>query len=112
MWPCHPLIRCARALPSTKPACLADLSDDDALLVAVFEDLVVVSEGKVHSVGNADVGSATEGDKKARATIKEACPKCGHPELEYYTMQLRSADEGQTVFYNCVKCGHTFNTNT
>ena len=78
----------------------------------VFEDLIVVSEGKVHSVGNIDVGSATDEGKKARAIIKEPCPVCKHPELEYYTMQLRSADEGQTVFYNCTNCGHTFNTNT
>ena len=78
----------------------------------MFEELVVVSESQVYKVGDLDVGSATESDKKARATIKEDCPKCGHPELEYYTMQLRSADEGQTVFYNCTKCGHTYNTNT
>ena len=31
--------------------------------------------------------------------VDEACPKCGNPEMMYYTMQLRSADEGQTVFY-------------
>lgn len=25
--------------------------------------------------------------------------ECGHDEMEYFTMQLRSADEGQTVSY-------------
>ena len=50
--------------------------------------------------------------KAARATITEDCPQCKHPTLEFYTMQLRSADEGQTVFYECPKCTHTFSVNT
>ena len=53
-----------------------------------------------------------EGSGPARATVEEACPKCNHPEMEFYTMQLRSADEGQTVFYECKKCGHLFSVNT
>ncbi|KAI9104694.1 hypothetical protein DFS34DRAFT_604098 [Phlyctochytrium arcticum] len=40
------------------------------------------------------------------ATIKEKCPKCDAPEMVFHTAQLRGADEGQTVFYNCVVCGH------
>ncbi|ONK64281.1 uncharacterized protein A4U43_C07F24040 [Asparagus officinalis] len=47
-----------------------------------------------------------------RAVVNEACPQCQHPELEYYTKQLRSADEGQTVFYECPKCGHKYSVNT
>mmetsp|Transcript_53260 Transcript_53260/g.64221 ORF Transcript_53260/g.64221 Transcript_53260/m.64221 type:complete len:120 (+) Transcript_53260:219-578(+) len=46
-----------------------------------------------------------------RATVEEACVKCGHPEVGFYTMQLRSVDEGQTVFYECPKCKYTWSLN-
>ncbi|ORY90437.1 transcription factor S-II-domain-containing protein [Syncephalastrum racemosum] len=48
---------------------------------------------------------------EAEAMIKEKCPNCGNPEMAYHTMQLRSADEGQTVFYNCKKCGYKYSVN-
>lgn len=35
----------------------------------------------------------------------ESCPKCGKQGLSYYTMQLRSADEGSTVFYEVRNLG-------
>lgn len=50
-------------------------------------------------------------NKRQRATVDEACPKCGTVGLEFYTMQLRSADEGQTVFYECKECGHKYSQN-
>ena len=67
-------------------------------------------------LGDEDVGAAVrraggKADAK-RAVVKEECPKCKNDTMEYYTAQLRSADEGQTVFYNCLKCSHTFSVNT
>jgi hypothetical protein len=38
--------------------------------------------------------------------IEEECEKCHAKEVSFHTMQLRSADEGQTVFYHCLKCGY------
>jgi DNA-directed RNA polymerase I subunit RPA12 len=49
---------------------------------------------------------------KDGATIQEKCPKCDHFEMVFHTAQLRSADEGQTVFYNCVKCGYKYSINS
>lgn len=37
--------------------------------------------------------------------VERKCIKCGNDTMSYATLQLRSADEGQTVFYTCLKCG-------
>ena len=53
-----------------------------------------------------EVQTVTE-DLQRDAVIKETCPKCGREEVRYYTQQLRSADEGTTVFFHC-ECGHKY----
>ncbi|KAL1311784.1 hypothetical protein AAFC00_001868 [Neodothiora populina] len=59
-----------------------------------------------------DVQTLTEDDMETSAKIRETCPKCGREEVFYYTKQLRSADEGSTVFYTCKEgCGYKWNTN-
>ncbi|KAI5148096.1 DNA-directed RNA polymerase I subunit RPA12 [Enteropsectra breve] len=40
------------------------------------------------------------------ALIDKKCSNCGHDKMIYNTAQLRSADEGQTVFYKCEKCAY------
>ena len=52
--------------------------------------------------------SLKENELKDGATIKEKCPQCGNEEMNYHTLQLRSADEGATVFYTCTSCGYEF----
>lgn len=47
----------------------------------------------------------------AQQVISEECPQCQHPEMRFSEVQMRSADEGTTIFYTCPKCGHKFNTN-
>lgn len=58
-----------------------------------------------------DVQEITESEIQIEATINMTCDKCGCGEVRYYTQQLRSADEGTTVFYTCPQCGNKWNTN-
>ena len=46
------------------------------------------------------------------AKADEACPACGKREMTFTTAQLRSADEGQTIFFSCGACGHTYSLNS
>ncbi|KAG8425126.1 DNA-directed RNA polymerase I core subunit rpa12 [Metarhizium acridum] len=47
---------------------------------------------------------------KTSSTVQERCPKCGREEVTYTNVQLRSADEGSTLIYNC-ECGHSWHEN-
>eukprot|EP00037_Helgoeca_nana_P002340 m.33221 g.33221 ORF g.33221 m.33221 type:complete len:139 (+) comp12512_c0_seq2:116-532(+) len=51
--------------------------------------------------------SASEGTK-----TDEMCPACGKREMTFTTAQLRSADEGQTIFFSCQGCGNKYNLNS
>lgn len=71
-----------------------------------------VEESSVQAQTNISSKSTPTSKKASKhATIEEPCPKCGHPELYFYTMQLRSVDEGSTVFYECPKCSHKYSQN-
>lgn len=50
-------------------------------------------------------------NRKTQAIVEETCPKCCFGKASFYTMQMRSADEGQTVFYSCMKCSHKWKQN-
>jgi rubredoxin len=40
--------------------------------------------------------------------VDRKCPNCKSDKMSYATLQLRSADEGQTVFYTCTKCKYVY----
>jgi DNA-directed RNA polymerase I subunit RPA12 len=46
-------------------------------------------------------------DRKTEAVTNHTCNRCGRTEMFFTTVQLRSADEGSTVFYRCV-CGYKY----
>lgn len=55
--------------------------------------------------------AAAAADTDNAALINEKCPECGNPQVQFRTLQLRSADEGTTVFYTCPKCNYKWSTN-
>lgn len=36
------------------------------------------------------------------------CPKCKHSLAYFWTLQTRGADESETKFFKCEKCGYTW----
>lgn len=48
--------------------------------------------------------AAKEEDTDEGPIVERVCPKCGNDRMSYATLQLRSADEGQTVFFTCTNC--------
>ncbi len=48
-------------------------------------------------------------EKSERLPVtEEQCPKCGNEKAYFWSKQTRAADEPETRFYKCVKCGHTW----
>ncbi|KAL2814207.1 hypothetical protein BDW59DRAFT_23969 [Aspergillus cavernicola] len=51
------------------------------------------------------IQTLTAADKRTEAVIEKLCPKCDRKEMFFSAVQLRSADEGSTIFFSCV-CGY------
>lgn len=40
--------------------------------------------------------------------VDAVCPRCGNGKAYFWTLQTRAADEPETQFYKCTKCGHVW----
>ena len=57
---------------------------------------------------NKDIDIVEGDDSKSLPITKAECPKCGNKKAYYWLVQTRAADEAQTKFLRCTKCGHTW----
>lgn len=77
---------------------------------------VIVSRSKPSAFPSAlrakhsEVQSVNTAELEVETVVQKECPECKRTEMFYHTKQLRSADEGSTVFYRCI-CGYRENTN-
>jgi DNA-directed RNA polymerase subunit M/transcription elongation factor TFIIS len=97
--------------------CISASSDDIVLIKRLdTSSNVIFTESKPSAFPSSlrakrsEVQTVTD-EETQNATIRETCGKCGREEVRYYTQQLRSADEGTTVFFHC-ECGHKYASQT
>lgn len=96
---------CGSILPPLKSAgkvtCFLCSSDYEPSVFGRMEVEYTVHFNKIPSKKTKD---KYEDQEAEGPVIDRKCPKCGNNKMSYATLQLRSADEGQTVFYTCTKC--------
>lgn len=82
-------------------------SDINKHLILVFGDMLCKYTVHFNKIPDKKSKSRQNNDNEDEAegpVIERKCSRCGNDKMSYATLQLRSADEGQTVFYTCTKC--------
>jgi len=79
----------------------------------LFDEKIIQYTVKFNSQENTAVKkNSSKNDQADGPVIERKCPKCGHDQMSYAAIQLRSADEGQTVFFTCLKCKYKESENS
>lgn len=55
-----------------------------------------------------EVEVVQKADTETKPKTKADCKECGNKEAYTWTLQTRSADEPETIFFKCTKCESTW----
>lgn len=111
---------CGALLPPLPPsgplrcmACKGEVPLDKFTEVETTYTIVFNKRANVEKKKKGGGDGESDGEDEADGPIVERnCPKCGYGRMSYAALQLRSADEGQTVFFTCLKCKHKESENS
>uniref|UniRef100_A0A0N5ANU2 DNA-directed RNA polymerase subunit n=1 Tax=Syphacia muris TaxID=451379 RepID=A0A0N5ANU2_9BILA len=67
-----------------------------------IENRITYRTEKLYGHGLKQALSNSKGEENP--IVDKICDKCGYDKMSYACRQTRSADEGQTVYYTCLKC--------
>jgi transcription factor S len=59
-------------------------------------------------IGEKEGIAVVKKEENINPVVEIKCPKCKHDKAYFWTQQTRAADESETKFYKCVKCGHSW----
>ncbi|XP_041665856.1 DNA-directed RNA polymerase I subunit RPA12 isoform X2 [Cheilinus undulatus] len=72
--------------------------------VAEFSGQEIRSTVVFNSVEQSTLSLDSEDSELKGPVIDRRCSRCNKEGMIYHTRQMRSADEGQTVFFTCIHC--------
>ena len=74
------------------------------------DKIKIISSEKIDE--RKEVAVIREKDIDTRPITTEKCVKCSNDKAYFWTVQARAADEAETKFFQCTKCGHTIKDNS
>jgi len=93
-------------------ACKGEIPLDKFTEVETTYTIVFNKRANVEKKKKGGDGESDGEDEADGPIVERNCPKCGYGRMSYAALQLRSADEGQTVFFTCLKCKHKESENS